>query len=230
MTETKFNQDARKIIKTATNANKVFRLIEAVDNIDTVHATKGTFNKKILINLNSKADGQPHAKGQVSFYWDINEALLIADDIITGRFSNSMYPSMSQAGQYSKYGGGQFSRILNIKYTNGSYLFQIALFKANIGRNGAVMPDKSNPVDNHSIQLNDFEARKFMMSVKAHIETKMVLLHNSGKLFDDEEAETPAETEQETPAPAPTPQAPAGEPISKSEGDDMFGSFDGLFG
>lgn len=232
--EKQFDANKRQIAKSVTNVknpqsgNFIFRLIDAVDNIDTLHKDKGTYNKKVLINVNSAKDGGNHSQKQVSFFWDIDELLLVAHDIVEGKFKDTLYPSAKSPGAYSKYGGGQYSRILNVKFENGKYMFQIALFKAIVTKNGAVMPDKNNPVDAHSIQLTEFEARKFMNTIKTHIETKLVTLHTSGKLLGDsgEETFTPEETVQ-----APEPQAqPEPQPVSQDEGDDLFGSFGGLFG
>lgn len=222
--EKTFNNE-RQIAKSALKTKEgQFRLIDFVDNLDTIHQAKGVFNKKILININASKDGTTHKESYVAFYWDVEQALLIASDIINCRFKDMNYGA-KENGIYTQYGGGQVSRILNIGYKNGRYMFQIATYKAVKTKTGAIMPDKSNPIDNHSIQLGEFEARRVMTMIYHHIQAKLVHMMN----LQPNTSSTPEKPKFEAHTEVKQTPVKKEEPVITENEVDIFEGFDELF-
>lgn len=173
MTNKKQQLNRNQIIK---YANKM-SLVDAVDSLTTKHQKTGEFNKKIIININNFGD-KSHKERGVAFFWSMEDALIVANDIVNGHFQNITYDYKGKPGVMTQYGGGQVSRIMTIAYSpqKGAYLFQIALYKAKKGANGSVVPDKSSPIDTHAIQIPMQEMRKFMMALKNRIQAQSVVM------------------------------------------------------
>jgi hypothetical protein len=223
------NTQMNKLDKAALNAKQIAKyanskkLVDVVDNIDSIHSVKGTYNKKVVVTVNEfdKELQKNHKEKYAAFFWDIQDALLISDDIINNRFENEIYMGTTP-GSYMKFGGGAVSRILTISYKDGKYLIQVALFEAIQGKNGQIQPNKEKPIDKHNIQLPKQEARKFFMSVYATILSKM------GKLTELPGQATP--TPQQAPINATkeaAPVKPAEQPAPKNNSDD-FDPFEAL--
>lgn len=174
MEKNKYELNARQITKYASQTRDgKFRLVDFVDNLDTIHKTKGVYNKKILVNINSSKDGSTHKEKYAAFYLDMDEMLILGELIKTGRFKDVTFPMAKAPGSYMKYGGGQVSRILNITYQDGRYMLQIALYGAKKTSSGAVIPDKNNKIDSHSIQVPEYELMKMVKSIETHIQAKL---------------------------------------------------------
>lgn len=211
-------------------ANKM-SLIDAVDNLDTLHSVTGKFNKKVTLNVNNYG-GQNHREKFAAYYWDIDEALIVCKDIVDGTFKDNFYGGKN-AGIYSSYGGGKVSRIITIGFKEDRYTIQVALYGAIKGANGQIIPDKNNPIDTHQISLNIWEARKFFGMIYATIVAKMpVLVGEPGNAtthtFTFTQPVIPSPTivqapVKETPKQAPTPTPEPQEEDSNL--DDMFGGF-----
>lgn len=216
--------NARQIIKYANSK----KLIDAVSEVDTIYngegKKKGTYNKKVVLTVNEFGI-QGHKEKYAAFYWDIEDALLICDDIVNNRFESESYAKGS-TGIYSSYGGGKaVSRILQIGVKDGNYIIQISLYKAIVNqKTGAILPDKNNKIDSHNIQLSRYDARKFFKVIQAHIESKMDKLTSLPSV-----SETPASAVT-TPEPQKAVTTPE-QPASKPQNDlfDPFGSDDDPF-
>lgn len=184
MSKQEFNK--KQIFKIANNKS----LMDAVCHIDTVHETKGTFNKKVVINVNAfdEVKQGKHKEKFAAFYWDIEDALIIADDIVNGRFETISYlPARKDSegnwmkqptGKYTTYGGGKIARMMTIVKDKGRYNIQVGYFEATTGKNGSVIPNTKKPIDSHSIlSISDFDMRKAMRYLIAHIEGKITVMN-----------------------------------------------------
>lgn len=168
---TKEEMNKRQVFKTATQDT----IFDCMCDLDTQHKTKNSYNKKLIWNVINWKD-KTHKEKQASYYLDMDEALLLADDIITNRFKEMSYNK--KQGQYVAYGGKEISRVLQITYLDktGSYAISIGLYKAITTDTNGTIPDKNNPIDTHKIVLSNFEMRKAMSILKAHIESKLFVL------------------------------------------------------
>jgi hypothetical protein len=178
-------------------------LMDFIDQMDTMHQTKGTYNKKILVIVNNFGD-KSHKERFASFYWDLEDALFISNEISSGAFERETYGMKNGdkelVGAYSQYGGGKVSRILNIAFRDGKYYIQVALYEAKKAQNGAIFPDKSKPIDQHSIQIPRYEARKMFHHLHTYIASKLthiVEVEESPKQQETTETAT-AETHDQT--------------------------------
>ena len=188
-------------------------LIEAVDDLDTLHQQTGEANNKILLIINNMKGEGHKLSGGAPIYIDREDFKMLAFDIMHGYFKTQMYPQGKKPGEYVKYGGGQFARILNIKFENGSYVFEGVISEATKGYNGTVKPGKL--VDSHAIKLTEYQARRFFKICHDYIDHKELLMRLP--LFTSGQVTSPS-----TPI--------SNEPIDEDdtiEVDDNF--FDGIF-
>jgi hypothetical protein len=192
--------NARQILKKYDNGRSLLDVVDHIDTLSQEDGKEGEFNKKILLIVNNYKDQykKPTGKKQETFYWDIDEALYIAEDIVNGTFKNQFYGQTKDRvdengkvvlnqygkpekdpiiGAYSKHGGKTVSRALNIMYKDGTYGIQIAIYKAIPGKNGVTLPDRKNPLGLQTVQIPEFELRRIMRMIINQIEMKTIIMN-----------------------------------------------------
>lgn len=167
----------KQIIKTSNSVSKM----NFMDCLYAPNAKKDGYAKKVILNIHNYSNKKHAEEKGVGFYWDLEEVLLIAEDIVNGTFSQKIYNTSKEKkikGMYEKFGGGKVSRILCITYKEGNYLLSNAIYEPIRTQTGAILPNKEKRIDAHSIQLSEHEMRKIMNYVKTYLYLRMNSLVN----------------------------------------------------